>query len=51
MSASEMIARELEELKREIQELKARLNEESSQRALADQSLSTRIQALSAKPT
>lgn len=49
MSASEMIARELEELKREIQELKARLNEESSQRALADQSLSNQILMLSAR--
>jgi hypothetical protein len=49
MSANEVIARELEELKREIQELRARLNEESSQRALADQSLSTQIHMLSAR--
>lgn len=49
MSASEVVAIELERLKREIQELKARLNEESSQRALADESLSTRVHMLSAR--
>lgn len=48
MSANEVVAKELEELKRDIQELKARLNEESSQRALADESLSSRIHLLSA---
>ena len=48
MSANEVVAKELEELKRDIEELKARLNEESSQRALADESLSSRIHSLSA---
>jgi len=48
MSASEVIASEIEELRREIQELKARLNEESSQRTLADEILSSRVHMLSA---
>ena len=48
MSANKVVTKELEELKRGIQELKARLNEESSQRTLADESLSSRVHMLSA---
>ena len=48
MNKNEAITEQLEELKREIQELKARLSQESSHRASADESLSSRIHMLSA---
>jgi hypothetical protein len=46
-STREDIAREVADLKREVQELKARLLAESGQRAIADESLSSRIAMLS----
>lgn len=42
------ITQKLEDLKRELKELKAQLNQESGQRASADDALSARIQMLSA---
>ncbi|MCD9572266.1 hypothetical protein [Pseudomonas protegens] len=47
-SKYESLERELEVLKREIQALKAQLNQELSQRASADEVLSSRIGMLSA---
>lgn len=46
-SKREDIAREVADLKREVQELKTRLLAESGQRAIADESLSSRIAMLS----
>ncbi|AKF51835.1 hypothetical protein PsyrH_15305 [Pseudomonas syringae pv. syringae HS191] len=42
------ITQKLEDLKRELQDLKAQLNQESGQRASADEVLSSRIHMLSA---
>lgn len=42
------VSEKLEELMREISELKARLDQESGQRALADEHLSARVHELSA---
>lgn len=47
-SDQDEIIKKVERLERELLELKTRLNQESGQRAAADESLSSRIHMLSA---